>query len=213
MTDKSNLLHRRFRAPPGPRPRPGTVEYTLQHIALTLVEPDHRQALRSSCHAFLARTLREEILNGKVNEDDPHVVVSVLGRANKKGEVYHSLAVRVNGYDEHTGSAAGGRQEDAGTLAFAGNYEVMIDSLTRCRSDGSSPLVRNKLQGYFNEAGSLAVGLKYLGRMGPDGQPWQLEVLSLTALPQLLDDYTYRAERVYNNEASPMPAPCQRQLD
>lgn len=67
----------------------GTVDQTVRSMALTITDPSHREAYRSSCHAFTARVIRD---NPDVLPDNARILL--LGLNN---EVLHSIIVDVEG--------------------------------------------------------------------------------------------------------------------
>lgn len=66
----------------------GSVHETLRKIALSVVDPENKDALVSSCHSVTARSIRE---NGDEIPDDARIVF--LGYEGKSQLVAHSIIV------------------------------------------------------------------------------------------------------------------------
>lgn len=67
-------------------PKPQTVDYLLPRMALTMVQPNHVDVLRRSCHQKTSCELRRMHDEDRITSDH-----SILFLGSKSGTVYHSV--------------------------------------------------------------------------------------------------------------------------
>lgn len=104
---------------------PQTVPYILPRMALTFADPNHRYALKGSCHQLATRFLRERDDQAQLKDDDR---ILQLGA---HGTVYHTIIAAADNrvlYDSFRPSGPSGFKPDRGVYVLGDQGEIGIMS-------------------------------------------------------------------------------------